>query len=134
MSDERDKQVKYHIREALRLMENVDISAPYPEVTKKTKPEISHKSSVSSTDNDNPQNTQSGLSWSHRGDYIYFTVPYKYKDGFKALVSAITKQDKPLRWIKDKKQWELHEKYATEELFGELTIAIFEPNKEEHVL
>ena len=44
MTDERDKQVKYHLREALKLLENI------PEDVKQKAPEISPRKSQEGTD------------------------------------------------------------------------------------
>jgi len=121
MNEEQIKAVKSLIREALRILEDVG------EYTK------AEKEQPKESGTENPQNTASGIFWTFRGDYVYFTVPFKYKDGFKELVSRLTGVDKPLKWVKDKKQWELPDKYASNDLFAELTIALFEENKEEHV-
>jgi len=131
MSDERDKQIKHHAKEILRLFE-----AEMPDVKKKTRAKISPKKEPPDHDiNENPQNTLSGISWSYMGNMVLFKVPYKFKDGFKTIIKDKCKE--LARWNKSLKVWELHEDHVTEELLEHITMAQPEwllQQQEEHKL
>ena len=137
MNDEDKKQLRYHLKEALRILE-----APKTQVEpeKKTKPKISPKKDdyiapPKGDVNNNPQSTESGISWSYMGELVLFKVPYPLKDGFKQIIKSECKS--LAKWNKELKVWALHEDDVTESLLQALRDAPVEwlkAQREEHVL
>jgi len=108
MSYDEIKEAKHHIKEALRVLENLEKP---PKEKKKANAKISPKK-------ENPQNTASGISWSYQGNMVLFKVPYKLRHGFKKIIKD--KSTELAKWDKDMKVWKLHEDHVTADLLDTL--------------